>query len=453
MTALRRALADHPRLRGGVVVAGTVLLGLVCFGPYIWWRAKVVPGHPEQHNTDFTCYTTAAREFLHGGRPYDVVNPGGLNYLYPPLLALLVAPLAGLREQPQALCWLAFSLACLAGCWLEAERLCRLQRGEGGGAGPPAPWWVAAGAPLAVGMQAQAALRFGQVSPLLLLLLLSGYRLARHGRSAGQVWAGGFLLAFATVLKATPALPAAVLWLLLAAAPRRPDDLPRGRPAPGLLGGLAAGAVVWALLFPACLLGWRANLAYLGEWLDKVALSGDPAGRLGWLLCSTLNQSLTNGLRLLGTTLWATPPPAELAKLLTATLLALVLAAAFRRARDEEPTGQAAVFGLAALLSILAAPLCGIHMYLLALPAVLFVPLWLHRRGRSRLAFRVATVPWVIAALSDLLGSRIGLLGLGMSAWCAWAAVLLTVEPPTPPASASRAPAEPAPAAPAAPPR
>ena len=51
------------------------------------------PEDPLQHKTDFTVYTEAGAAFFDGRPPYEVSNPRGWIYLYPPLFAMLVAPL------------------------------------------------------------------------------------------------------------------------------------------------------------------------------------------------------------------------------------------------------------------------------------------------------------------------------------------------------------------------
>ena len=61
-------------------------------------RAYPHPESPEEHKTDLTVYTEAGAAFFDGGKPYEVRNPRGWTYVYPPILALLLAPLARLAH-------------------------------------------------------------------------------------------------------------------------------------------------------------------------------------------------------------------------------------------------------------------------------------------------------------------------------------------------------------------
>ncbi len=87
----------------------------VCIALIIWCsvdvrrRARVDGKNP--HRTDFTVYTEAGAAFFDGRDPYAVTNPRGWYYLYPPLFAILVAPLHSLDPPWQATVWFALSAA------------------------------------------------------------------------------------------------------------------------------------------------------------------------------------------------------------------------------------------------------------------------------------------------------------------------------------------------------
>src|SRR5688572_25029981 len=68
-------------------------------------RARVSETDPLVHKTDFTVYTIAGEAMFDGRDPYEVSNPRGWHYLYPPLFAIVVAPLAKLPPTEQALVW------------------------------------------------------------------------------------------------------------------------------------------------------------------------------------------------------------------------------------------------------------------------------------------------------------------------------------------------------------
>ena len=63
-------------------------------------RQRGYPDVPAEHRTDLTVYTEAGAAFFDGRPPYEVSNPRGWTYLYPPLLAMLLAPLHRWRAGP-----------------------------------------------------------------------------------------------------------------------------------------------------------------------------------------------------------------------------------------------------------------------------------------------------------------------------------------------------------------
>src|SRR5262249_27080204 len=79
-----------------------VVIGLAIWG---WLdvreRGQIHPHHVDFHRTDFTVYTGAGAAFFDGRDPYQVTSPRGWYYLYPPLFALLVSPLAVLDFKSQ----------------------------------------------------------------------------------------------------------------------------------------------------------------------------------------------------------------------------------------------------------------------------------------------------------------------------------------------------------------
>ena len=69
-----------------------------------------MPDQPHLHQTDFTVFTEAGAAFFDGRDPYAVKNPRGWFYLYPPLFALLVSPLASLDSKSQVVVWYIISV-------------------------------------------------------------------------------------------------------------------------------------------------------------------------------------------------------------------------------------------------------------------------------------------------------------------------------------------------------
>lgn len=388
---------------------------LAALGPNVWRRSGVVPGEPGAHATDFTCYTTAGAAFFGPGDPYLVENPAGLRYLYPPLFALTVAPLAGLDTRVQALLWLVLSI----GFTLLAAGECRRLAALAGGL----PRFIATAGLLTVFHHLTACYRCGQVGVLLVWLMLLAFRLARHGETCWRRLAGGLLLGLAAVIKITPALPALVLVMMLAVSPAE-----RVRGARPVAIGLAAGVALFLLVIPGLVLGWQANLDHLASWRREVVDSD----QLRSVITFPDNESLENSLRLVFTggrsdrlpTLGpggylepAGPLLAPVVNVIRAVMLLALVAAALALGRADSAVAHGAGFGLALSAALLLPPLTGIHMHVLLLPAVLYVPWWLVRSGRPRAAAWAAHVPWILAWVSEAWWKQYGVLGLGLSLW------------------------------------
>ena len=88
------------------------------------YRSRLHPERPEKHSTDLTVYTTAGAAFYDDTQdPYEVTNPWGWHYLYPPIFSLLVAPLSPLPTQWQAVVWHLICMLLLLGCYVKGWRL------------------------------------------------------------------------------------------------------------------------------------------------------------------------------------------------------------------------------------------------------------------------------------------------------------------------------------------
>ena len=55
------------------------------------------------HRTDLTVFTEAGAAFFDERDPYEVTNPRGWMYLYPPLFAILMAPLYFLPPRSESI--------------------------------------------------------------------------------------------------------------------------------------------------------------------------------------------------------------------------------------------------------------------------------------------------------------------------------------------------------------
>jgi hypothetical protein len=411
-------------------------------------RGRVIPNDPWAHKTDFTVYTEAGAAFFDGRDPYTVANARGWTYLYPPLFAILVSPLHSLAPENQVIIWFAISLVTCWGCYRELVRIGRLvlPAGAPGRTFGSIPTWLGSIAVATATIPTLNCLQRGQVGVVKLYLLLLGFRLLVQQRSVVKPLWGGCLLALAITLKITPVIPAcvAVTQQVVSAWTAR-KSAPTGRGWTGAA-GLAAGMALWLLLVPALAIGWQANIGHVENWWKTVAVRAESTSEDDFAGNSTTvrNQSLANAAYRFGN--WShyyfaggphDEGPAQRRKggpgllmdspqidkaILAVRCLAgcLLLAVSFRMARAHDVLGQTASFGLACVATLIIFTIARGHYYMLLLPANIFVPLWLQRANRPRSAIVVAVVPLLLVlahyTMLDLAG-RVGVLGLGTTAW------------------------------------
>jgi hypothetical protein len=422
-------------------------------------RGTVEPG--KIHMTDFTVYTEAGAAFFDGRDPYEVTNPRGWGYLYPPLFAMLVAPLHAFDPPTQVLVWFSISALLCWGCYREAVRTAHalLPPASDEGAFGPIPDWIGYLAIATVALPALNCLQRGQVSVLKVYLLMLGLRVWVEHRAAVGRFVAGNLVALPIVLKIIPALPVGVLLLQQLVASwyrpaRRPALIAAASGGAGTLCGLALGF----FLIPAALVGWNANWQHLNHWYGWVAHASERKidDRFEGDSTSVRNQSLVNAARLAGN--WAhyylgngphdlgpeqyrkggrgllmESATADLLLLATRGVAAcLLLAAAWRAGSARDPLARAAVFGLACAATLIVSPVARVHYFCMLWPAALLVPTWLLSEGRRRTAIALAFAPAALVIVyycSMKITGRVGLLGLGITLWYAAACLLLIARP------------------------
>ncbi len=421
-----------------------VALALAVWGLVDVQRRGVVDlARPDLHMTDFTVYTEAGAAFFDGREPYRVANIRGWTYLYPPLFALCMAPLHALHPQLQVAVWFVISAALCFGCYFECRKLVAAAT-AGGLHGLPA--WLLPLALAAVLFPALNCLQRGQIGVAKLYPLLVGFRLVARGQRSRDWFLGGVMLALPIVLKFTPLLPAACCLAVLWVAPRGETDPPPLWRAGWATLGTVSGCALFFLAIPAGLLGWNANLRHLHTWYHDVLsqVNDVRSADFGGDVVSMRNQSLSNSAYRFGN--WAmhvfgrgpddllidttetavgTMPmdrPAVTRVVLAFRLaaLALLAGAAWRLARRATFCSQGVAFGLACVATLVVSPVARGHYFVLFLPGMIFVPLWLQDRGRPRAAFAAALAPAVLSVAHYVAlhqAGRIGLLGLGTTAW------------------------------------
>ncbi len=140
----------------------------------------------KDHRTDLTVFTEAGAAFFDGRDPYEVTNPRGWMYLYPPLFAILMAPLHALPPQWQGVLWSFLSLAMAWGCYRETIRLlghARISEFTSGSDAGKTFRWIRVATVTAILFPTLDCLQRGQVGILILYLLLLGLRLVLEGDS------------------------------------------------------------------------------------------------------------------------------------------------------------------------------------------------------------------------------------------------------------------------------
>jgi hypothetical protein len=197
---LRRVL-DLPLVIGALWAAALAVAALLAYQRYL--NATVSP-------TDFGIFFRAGRAVAHGHSPYSASG-----YVYPPLVALVLAPFSHLPELSVFRVWLIVSIACLgvtAACvvWMEARRLSRWQL------------------PVLFGFCSVTAFHFwplvielpdGQSDVFTLTVLTVSYVTLIRGRAV----ASGIMVGIAGLIKGWPALVALVF--LQRGRPRRRQSL------------------------------------------------------------------------------------------------------------------------------------------------------------------------------------------------------------------------------------
>jgi hypothetical protein len=189
----------------GTTVAAVFIVLALAAGVYF---AKRSGDDYKTYSNDFNVYYFASREVLSGRSPYEARLGAWTPYLYPPLLAELITPLALVPLPLAAYIWYLVNLAALAAAAAMSGSLaCFGQPGKDG------PWsfgkdgfllqYVAGiGGAIVLGRFALDCFAMGQVNPIVTLLTIGHvyfYTRDRKGLSA-------VALAFACVLKITPLL-------------------------------------------------------------------------------------------------------------------------------------------------------------------------------------------------------------------------------------------------------
>jgi hypothetical protein len=359
-----------------------VAAGILAWGAVVELRGALL----QRRMTDAACFFRAGWMVRTGGPLYDFTEENGWHYIYPPLFAILLVPLAdapaGMDRTglvPYAvsvgawyllsIVFLVLALHSLAGALEErsADPALRKQ--------PPGcrRWWALRLWPfLALLPSIGHTLVRGQTNLLLLALLCGAVSATLRGRS----WRSGLCLAGAICVKVYPA------FLLLFPLWRRDGKA---------LGGCALGLLVGLLVIPAAVFGPARTVSYYQQYA-RILLG--PALGLGsdQTLDSEILESINNDSQSLQSALhtslhlnrYLRPPKPSTAVTLIAfgmggLMTLLTLFAAGRRPAQ----GPAAVlfFGALVAIMLLLCPVAHTHYFCLLAPLLmaLFVVAWTGR--------------------------------------------------------------------------
>ncbi len=455
-------------------IAVLIVLAVWCWVD-VWPRGRLDPNRPDAHRTDFTVYTVAGKAAIAGENPYAVTNARGWGYLYLPLFALIVSPLANLPEGWQCVVWFWISIVCLYGAFHEfmlldawafpREALDKVDR---------IAIWGGIVCMVGFSLSTLNCLQRGQVGILQLYLTLLGARIILTNTTRKSAALGGAILAGAIILKISPVLPTVILvgglafmtlrmrgWMQTSTIQRSCST------AFGLVIGLVIG--IWIL--PASIVGWNQNQMNLETWRREVLartneLSNDPfAGDSH----SAKNQSPMNGFWLLGNTLMSTEQfrsstrkmsPMDLTSgrfVLTTVRCVSIVSTAVALLAILWRGGSSSLlvaFALANAATLLVVPIARGHYFMAMWPAAVWVPRWLngvwfdeeegrriqHRSGLSSLARQSAAIaltqiPPILLILHYVLErytGPLGVLGIGVWLWLLLLTVAVLTNRPVP---------------------
>jgi hypothetical protein len=207
---------------------------------------------------------------------------------------------------------------------------------------------------------------------------------------------------------------------------------------------------LFLLLIPGAIIGWDENLHYLNVWQKRVVNNDHVGPKAGFNIHSFRNQSLANGVFLLSKAIGpseakadsgpsagarALPlrePPGRIGhpsvRIAIAGILIALLAVGAIVGRRANSLDAFTGFGLACCATLIVSPLAWGHYFMVELPALLCVPIWLGRRGMARAARGAAVIPvmlsWSYYVAMPYVGG-VGILGIGTAAWFLFACGLM----------------------------
>lgn len=378
---------------------------------------------PKQR-TDLTVYLKAGERVADGRADelYEVTNIRGWHYVYPPILAVLLAPVS--KWPLAATVGLAYllSLACLAGTVLLSRHFPKKTR--------PVPWQIALAMIFCLPMFLNTLTR-GQLGIITLFFMAAVF----YGYLTKRKVLTGLLLAFAVALKISP-LAFLVFFFLMKREWK-------------ILASTALGFFLFFFLLPSLAIGFQENWALLKTWKHLMSISQSDTASQHYLWGELFtpfaedNQSLYAVI-----TRFAWPSEAQfpghsnaLVRSITSGVGILLLALPFVKTREvpsisaNDPVRLLAEFSLFPMLMLFTSPVTQIHHYTVAYFLFLAALIMMDRAPRGSWPRKCLGFSLWACALSLTLGMIIPLVSYwGLPLWGSmllWGTVLCGLEQKT----------------------
>ena len=331
----------HANARSRIVWLALLATFLVALGYMTVYRAA----WDDIVRSDYTVYQAAGKAVLDGTNIYQAHNSRGWDYMYPPLFAIAMVPLAKLSAAWGAAIWYLLTIASLGSAIYMCVALAREKYPRPGNQGRrvwilPAvllsPWLISGV------MRAQA-------SEFVTWLMIAALYYDRRGEQIS----GGISLAFATLIKAFPVI--LVAYFLLQR---------RWRFVSAFLLALLVGA-----LAPAAVFGWHGNLDYMQQWHELVTrpvmvASGPTAADPFRDQMLNISRQRNQSLEALGLVIGFAPNQLRTWLAVVASVMFGAMYWVFRRRPDAGVTLAAAFF----VWTVLVPPVSESHYFGLLLP-------------------------------------------------------------------------------------
>ncbi|MFZ5801768.1 MAG: glycosyltransferase family 87 protein [Candidatus Omnitrophota bacterium] len=203
-------------------------------------------GFSPSQRTDLTVFIRAGQALAENENIYEVTNLKGWNYVYAPLLAVLIKPFHGLPLSWSVSLWYLLALLSIGGAfWIGIRLFSTVQHGL---------LACSLAAIFSLPLLLNAISR-GQLGALMLFLQMAVFLLYFRGRKI----AAGFLLGFSVVLKISPL--AFVFFFFLFKKEWKV-----------LFAGIL-GILFFLFVFPGFFIGFEKNFGFVAEWLRVMQLA------------------------------------------------------------------------------------------------------------------------------------------------------------------------------------